>query len=103
MFAAAGAAPPGPTERPAEDATIEAPNRSTVASEITTSGTPPVIPTMPVDWMANDLTTMRFTVLPSSCVTASMGLEKQSCSGAVASVRISQAPDTFSSCAIGEN
>jgi hypothetical protein len=99
-FDAAAPAPPGPVERPADAASIEAPSIVTFDSETTTSGTPPVTQMAPVDWIASDLTTMRFTVLPSGCVTGLMGLEKQSCSGAVASVLTEHDPDTFSSRAI---
>jgi hypothetical protein len=101
-FDPAAGAPPGAIERPAEAALIEAPNIVAFDSEIKTSGTPPVTAIAPVDWIASDLTTMRFTVLPSGCVAGSMGLEKQSCSGAVASVRMVQDPDWFSSCAIAD-
>ncbi len=87
--------------RSTEAASIE-PDSVASPSETSTSGTPPVTVIIPADGTRSDFTTMRFTVLPSGCVTAWIGLVKHDWSGDLASVSIAHAPATLSSfaCAV---
>src|SRR5580700_1764597 len=102
-FDAASGPPPAPTERElAKELAFSCPDQLSVEREMMTNGTLPLTVTTALAWTVKDFATIRFTVLPSSCVTDSMGLVKQSWSGPLAVVAMLQPADTFSSTAEDE-
>src|SRR5580692_2269170 len=100
VFVSDGRAPPGPMLSSDEDPSID-PAMSTFDRDTITRGTVPVALMAPAASTVSDLTTTRFTLLPSSCCTTSIGLAKQSACGVAVSVTTEHLPAMTSAFALG--